>query len=285
MSARADILLATATEALDRQEDELLLVEALAGRRLRAEVAVWTDPAVRWHDARMVIVRYAFDYTQDRDGFLTWAEKVETTTPLHNPSTVLRWNSHKTYLRELEADGIPIVPTAWVDAGTEAILEDLTDARGWRDVVVKPAVDNGARNALRVSPDRTKHGQAHLDSILRTRVAMIQPFITATETTGEKAMIHFDGRFSHAIRKDQMLAGRPFSFDRTPLTDPDPAEIALAEKLLARFAPPLLYARVDTILSDGVALLMELEAFEPVLFFSKAPGSADRMADAIVARL
>jgi hypothetical protein len=47
----------------------------------------------------------------------------------------------------------------------------------------------------------------------------------------------------------------------------------------------LLYARVDTIVSDGVAMLMELEAFEPVLFFSKAPGSAERMADAIVARL
>ena len=30
---------------------------------------------------------------------------------------------------------------------------------------------------------------------------------------------------------------------------------------------------------------MELEVIEPVLFFSKAPGSADRMAKAIAARL
>ncbi|MFY9588605.1 MAG: hypothetical protein WAT66_14270 [Actinomycetota bacterium] len=281
----ADILLATATEALDRLEDEELLVEALAARGLRTEPAIWNDTAVRWDDARMVIVRYAFDYTQNRDGFLAWAEKVETTTPLHNPSAVLRWNSHKGYLRELANNGIATVPTAWVESGTRTSLADLMAERGWRDVVVKPAVDNGARNALRFSPEETKPGQEHLDAILTTTDAMIQPFIAATETVGERALIHFDGRFSHAIRKDQMLAGRPFSFDRTPPTDPDPAELALAEKILGRFDPPLLYARVDTIVSDGVAMLMELEALEPVLFFSKAPGSADRMADAIVARL
>jgi hypothetical protein len=285
MSDRPDILLTTAEEALDRLEDEQHLVAALSARGLRAEPAVWTDPGVRWDEARMVIIRYAFDYTQNRDAFLAWAEKVEATTQLHNPRAVLRWNSHKAYLRELDADGIAIVPTAWIETGANVNLEHLMTERGWRDVVIKPAVDNGARRALRVSQDRTKPGQAHLDSILANNDAMIQPFISATETVGEKALIHFDGRFSHAIRKDQMLAGRPFSIDRTPLTDPAAAERELAEQVLARFDPPLLYARVDTIVSDGVAMLMELEAFEPVLFFSKAPGSADRMADAIVARL
>ena len=285
MNGQSDVLLATAVEALDRLEDEELLVDALAARGVRAEHAVWTDPAVDWASAQMVIVRYAFDYTQNRDAFLAWAEKVEASTPLHNSSSVLRWNSHKSYLRELESDGIPIVPTAWIEARTDASLAAVIDERGWRDVVVKPAVDNGARNALRVSPDQSKPGQVHMDAILADRDVMIQPFIAATETVGERALIHFDGRFSHAIRKDQMLAGRPFSFDRTPLTDPDRAELVLAERILARFDPPLLYARVDTIVSDGVAMLMELEAFEPVLFFSKAPGSAERMADAIVARL
>lgn len=285
MSDRADILLATAAEALDRLEDEELLVEALAARGRRAVPALWTDPAVDWESARMVIIRYAFDYTQDRDGFLAWAEKVEATTSLYNPSAVLRWNSHKGYLRELEADGVPIVPTVWIDAGTEASLADVMEEHDWRDVVVKPAVDNGARRALRVSREETKPGQEHVDSVLAKSDVMIQPFIVATETVGERALIHFDGRFSHAIRKDQMLSGRPFSFDRTPLTDPGDGELALAERILRRFDPPLLYARVDTIVSNGIAMLMELEAFEPVLFFSKAPGSAGRMADAIVAHL
>jgi hypothetical protein len=48
---------------------------------------------------------------------------------------------------------------------------------------------------------------------------------------------------------------------------------------------PLLYARVDAVMDEDVARLMELEMIEPVLFFSKAPGSAERMADAIAERL
>ena len=283
--AEPDVLLATGAEFLDRLEDETLLVDALAARAIIAAPAVWTDPAVDWPSAKMVVIRYAFDYVQDRNGFLAWAERVNAGTPLHNPPGVLRWNSHKSYLRELEEDGVPIVPTAWLETGTSADLPTVMDERGWPDVVVKPAVDNGARGALRVSRDDAAADQKHLDAILEERDVMIQPFVAATETVGERALIHFDGRFSHAIRKDQMLAGRPFSLDRTPPTEPDDAELALAESILGRFDPPLLYARVDTIMSDGVAMLMELEALEPVLFFSKAPGSADRMAAAIAARL
>ena len=92
-----------------------------------------------------------------------------------------------------------------------------------------------------------------------------------------------DGAYSHTIRKDQMLAGRPFDIDRVPGIDPDPRELALAERVLARFDEPLLYARVDTICSGDDVMLMELEV-EPVLFFSKAPGSADRLAAAIETR-
>ena len=285
MSPSTDVFLAHASESLDRLEDEDLLVEALRADGVRAAHAVWTDDSVDWSAARMVVVRYAFDYTQDRARFLDWARRVEATTALHNPSNVLAWNSHKRYLGELASEGIPIVPTLWVDARSHADLRQIMDAHGWRDVVVKPAVDNGARHALRVSRPETDAGQRHVDAIAAHADVMIQPFIDATEGIGEHALVHFDGNFSHAIRKDQMLAGRPFSFDRTPLVDPHPNERALAAEILARFDPPLLYARVDSIVVDGRAMLMELEAFEPVLFFSKAPGSAERMAAAIAGRI
>lgn len=280
-----DVLLATGAEWLDRREDEDLLVQALDARGIKAEAAVWTDPHVDWSPARMVIVRYAFDYTRDRQRFFDWADRVEALTVLHNPANVLRWNSHKTYLRELEADEIPIVPTAWLDAGSRVDLIALMDRRGWPDVVVKPAVDNGARGAQRVSRDNPSPGQKHIEQNLPQRDLMVQPYMTATEEIGEHALIYIDGDFSHAIRKDQMLDGRPFAFERTPPISPDPKELALATRILERFDPPLLYARVDTIVDAGDAMLMELEVLEPVLFFTKDPGSADRMAEAILRRL
>jgi glutathione synthase/RimK-type ligase-like ATP-grasp enzyme len=281
-----DVLLATGAEHPELWEDELLLVEALAERGLSVRPGVWSDPAVDWAAARLVVIRSAFDYIRDRDAFCAWADRVEATTPLHNAARVLRWNSHKSYLRELEAAGVPIVPTAWIDAGSRADLAGLLAERSWRDAVVKPAVDNGARGALRVHAADPEEGQSHLDLLLAERDVMIQPFVAATETSGERAMIHIDGRFSHAIRKDQMLAGRAFSLDRTPPIHPEPAELALAEQVLSLIPEsPLLYARVDAVMDEDVARLMELEMIEPVLFFSKAPGSAERMADAIAERL
>ena len=281
-----DVLLATGAEHPELWEDEFPLVEALAERGLRAEPAVWSDPSVDWSVPRIVVIRSAFDYIRHRRSFNDWTGRVEATTPLHNPARVLRWNSHKSYLRELEAAGVPIVPTVWIDAGSHSDLAETLAERSWHDAVVKPAVDNGARGALRVRADDLERGQSHLERLLAERDVMIQPFVAATETAGERAMIHIDGRFSHAIRKDQMLAGRTFSFDRTPAIDPEPDELALAQQVLSLIPEsPLLYARVDAVMDDGVARLMELEVIEPVLFFSKAPGSADRMADAIAERL
>ena len=278
-----DILLATDNQNPTLLEDDRLLVDALLTLGFNSLPAVWKDPSVDWGSAGAVVLRSVFDYTSDRERFLEWIDNLETMTTLHNPARLVRWNSHKSYLRELEARGVPIVPTAWIDAGTTVDFASLLEERGWRDAVVKPTVGNGARGARRVTAD---DGRAHLNALLAERDVMIQPYLPATEEPGEHALIHIGGRFSHAIRKDQMLAGRPFSFDRTPLTDPDPRELDIAANVLDVIPEsPLLYARVDTLIDGDVVRLMELEVIEPVLFFSKAPGSADRMAKEIAARL
>lgn len=273
-----DVLLATSAERPDLWEDEFPLVEALLDRGLEVAPAVWNDPAVDWGSAGLVMLRSVFDYVTDREGFCAWADKVESVTKLHNPARLIRWNSHKTYLRELEATGVPIVPTEWIDAGTQLNLGELLETRGWTDAVVKPTVGNGARGAQRINRDD--------GTFTAERDTMIQPYITATENPGEHALIYIGGTFSHAIKKDQMLAGRQFSLDRTPRIDPDPRERELADKVLSEVPEnPLLYARVDTIVDGDVVRLMELEVIEPVLFFTKAPEAATTLAAEIEARL
>jgi glutathione synthase/RimK-type ligase-like ATP-grasp enzyme len=274
-----DVLLATSAERPDLWEDEFFLVDALKARGLTVAPAVWNDPAVDWGGARLVMLRSVFDYVQARDEFLAWAETIRAHTQLHNPARLIRWNSHKRYLRELEATGLPIVPTEWIEAGATVNLPELLDANGWHDAVVKPTVGNGSRGAQRVGRDTASAFTAERDT-------MIQPYLTATENPGEHALIHIGGTFTHAISKDQMLAGREFSLDRTPRIDPDPRELELAAKLLGRIPEqPLLYARVDTIVDGDVVRLMELEVIEPVLFFTKAPEAATKLAQEIESRL
>ena len=56
-------------------------------------------------------------------------------------------------------------------------------------------------------------------------------------------------------------------------------------ELARRFGGPPLYVRVDMIRDEeGRPVVLEIEAVEPSLYLGEAPGSAERLADAIVAR-
>jgi len=281
-----DVLLATDAEWATLIEDDVPILEAMRAHGLTGEPAVWDDPDVDWGSARAVVLRSVFDYVPKRERFLDWIDRTSRTTPVHNPPALVRWNSHKGYLRELEAAGIPIIPTVWPAAGSTVDLAQLLDERSWVAAVVKPAVGNGGREAVRVRcGEDLSAGQALVDELLPTREVMIQPYITATEDRGEHALIHFDGRFSHGVRKDQMLAGRAFSMERVLPTVPSEAELALAQRVLAHIGEPPLYARVDVVTDGDVVRLMELEVIEPVLFLSKSAGAVDRFALAIRDRI
>lgn len=60
---------------------------------------------------------------------------------------------------------------------------------------------------------------------------------------------------------------------------------AVVTEVARRFGRPPLYARVDQLHdSDGAPVVLELEAIEPSLYLNLAPGTAERLAHAIIAR-
>ena len=60
---------------------------------------------------------------------------------------MIRWNTDKTYLRDLAAAGVPVVPTEHL----EPVLVPAWPA-AWAEVVVKPAVSAGSRDTARYGP-------------------------------------------------------------------------------------------------------------------------------------
>jgi hypothetical protein len=247
---------------------------------MEAVIVGW-DAAVDWGSFDGVIVRGAWDYIDDRDGFLWWARSVSSLTRLANPHEVLRWNTDKRYLRELADAGIPVIDTWWSDSGR---AESFPEG----EFVVKPAVSAGARNSARHTSAET--GLAHVQAIVADGgVAMVQPFLPTVETVGETGTYVFGGAVSHAIRKMGVLdaGAAPLaepsggSIDRVGpvLVDPDLARFAL--DVLEASPGPCLYARVDTVPGpDGRPLLMELEVTEPYFFLDRSPGAAAKFAAA-----
>jgi glutathione synthase/RimK-type ligase-like ATP-grasp enzyme len=258
---------------------------ALREAGAEASVVLWDDPAIEWGAADAAVIRSVWDYTFRRDEFLAWIDRASAQTRLFNPPRVLRWNSHKGYLRDIERSGAPVVPTEWLDAGAVVDLGELLERRGWHDAVVKPAVSAGARRTIRVSTTDVSAGRVHLATLLEAEDVMVQPYLPEIEQSGERALIYFGGRFSHAVRKEPALAGGEYSSQEVTPVEPDPRERSLAEHVLAHIPERLLYARVDVVLHEDVAHVMELEVIEPQLYFADAPGSARRMTEALLKML
>jgi len=101
--------------------DDELAVLPLARRRIRVETIPWDRPGIDWRQYALVVIRSTWDYQHDAARFLAVLEGIERAgTRLQNGSDIVRWNMEKSYLRELAARGIEIVPTFWREGLTPA---------------------------------------------------------------------------------------------------------------------------------------------------------------------
>lgn len=282
-----DIAIVTDVEHLTGTENDRLLVPALEARGLSARTVAWDDAAMDWSLPRLSVIRATWDYHLRRDEFMVWAEGASALTSLWNPIATLRWNTHKSYLRDLAARGVRTVPTVWLAQGEHADLAEVVEREGWRAAVVKPAVSASAYATRMVPRERLAAGQAHLDELLAGRDMMVQPYLASVVTTRERSLVYLDGELTHTfLRAPALVHGTTEAWNRNVLAANDPEEDAFARHALSCLKQPPLYARVDLVYDDDGALrLMELELVEPSLGLELAPRAAERLADAIVARL
>jgi glutathione synthase/RimK-type ligase-like ATP-grasp enzyme len=280
------IAFVTSQEHRPHDADLPLLVEAARDRTVSADIVVWDDPQVDWISYDAVVIRSCWDYVARRDEFLAWAASVPT---LHNPFDVLRWNTDKTYLQQLEAGGVPIIETRW----DVAPGDDIGDHAEW---VVKPTISAGSRDTARWgSADEARAHSAEL--LAAGRHSMTQPYISSVDDDGETAMLFFAGEFSHSIRKGPLLArDEGVVQDRDSREAITPRESTAAQRELSEHViattctilgldQPPLYARIDLVAADdGSPLLIELELTEPSLFLPHSDGGATRLVDAVLRR-
>ncbi|WP_436521758.1 ATP-grasp domain-containing protein [Actinoplanes sp. HUAS TT8] len=292
MPVDARVALVTCAAFPDLWEDDHPVRDALRARGVAVDVVRWDDPDADWSTYDLTVIRSPWDYVPRRDEFVAWARGVPR---LANPADIIAWNTDKRYLSELAAGGVPVIPTTFVAPG------ETWPAPAEGEWVVKPTVSAGSQDTARyVLPAQLPQAEAHIARLTGGgRTAMIQPYLPAVDTAGETAVLCLPDTtgeltFSHAIRKGPMLRRTgehkidPGSEDITP-REPSPAELSVAAKALAAVpggAKRLLYARVDMIPGpDGTPLMVEFELAEPSLFLSYAPGSGDRLADAVLTRL
>jgi hypothetical protein len=283
------VALAAAAAFPDLFEEGPLLIAALAAVGLEAETVVWNDPSVRWTDYDLVLANGIWDNIRHVDAFVHWTETLERDgVVVANSPATLRWNLDKRYLAQLEAAGVPVVPTIWVDQPSTVELDG--------EVVVKPTVSGGGHHTARYQVHEHDEARRHIDDLLASgRVAMVQPYQPLVDEEGEVGLIFLGGAYSHAIHKGPMIrrGAGPLDdlIDNQVVMPTTPADdlvrlghqaVTAAEQILG----PTAYARVDTVRgAGGTPLLLELELLDPLLFFAGQPDKVGGLARVLAERV
>ncbi|MGW6935816.1 ATP-grasp domain-containing protein [Lentzea sp. NPDC054927] len=258
------VVLASCAALPEGDGDEDALVDVLKQDGIDVVWQPWGGEV----EAGLVVLRTTWDYPDHLDEFLAWCESVPA---LANPLRVVRWNIDKSYLVELAARGVAVVPTTVVRPGEEPVFPD-------GEFVVKPAVGAGSRGAGRFT-DHTE-AREHFGALGVT--ALVQPYQSSVDAHGETALVFFAGEYSHSFHKGPMLAqglaeaeSGLYVEEKLRGIEPTPRQVELANEVLDVAAELLslrrgdfLYARVDVVEGpDGSPLLLELELTEPSLGF------------------
>ncbi len=271
--------LATWSGLPDLHPDDRLLLDELRRRGVRAEPAVWSDPSVEWDRFDGVILRSTWDYHREYERFLDWVERVGRWTRLWNPAATVRWNSHKSYLLDLAKRGLPVIPTELPRPGET--LAETSRRRGWGPVVVKAAVSANAENCVLVAPDEKARFESRYQEMSARVDLLVQPFVPGVLDPGERSLVFFNGRFSHAFRKGPALPRDLRDAAGLLPLRPSERERAVAVRTIAALDDTPLYARVDLVDGGGgTPWLMEVELIEPLLDLAADPKAPGRFVDA-----
>jgi glutathione synthase/RimK-type ligase-like ATP-grasp enzyme len=287
----ATIAFVTSAALRDLYVDDLSAKAALEDRGHTVVPTVWNDPTAAWERFDLVVLRSPWDWYEQGERFRTWlAELAQRGVRVENRGAA-RW-LEKTYLKGAEARGARIVPTEWVPAGDPRTLAEIVQARGFARAVVKPTLSANAHRTILFSANDAAAHEPHFRAIVAHGGAMVQPFFDEVRDPGEWALVFFDGRFSHALRKIAKPGDFRVQTDHggTVAFEPAPPKELVAQALTALDAvrdgePWPLYARVDGVVRDELLYVMELELVEPELFFRAQPEAPARFADAVERRI
>ena len=222
----------------------------------------WADDTQDWSSYGAAIVGTTWDYWDHTDKFLRTLDTIESQTQLYNSASLVRWNSHKGYLRDLAGKGANLIPTLWIDRVNVDNFQTAFERLNSDDLVFKRQVGAGADGQYRLNPSDPPPEMPH--------PMMVQPFMSMIQQEGEYSFIFVDGAFSHGLLKqaksgDYRIQSTYGGFE-TAIT-PSENDLSDASAILEALDETPLYARVDMLRGpDGRLLLMELELIEPYLY-------------------
>ncbi len=268
-------------------EDDQLLADALKARGVTVTPVPWTelDPFAVV-DSPPILLRSSWDYHRVPTMFIAWLEALQDggRTSWNAPKTAIG-NIDKIYLQKLEASGITVPRTRWLEQIDNDVIGQVMSEEDWPRAVLKPRIAATAYGTFMVDRSTALSDDDLMPA--RRAGAMLQEVIPEVVERGEVSLVFFDGVFSHAVLKRAKAGDFRVQKDfggRVERVTPSTDVLAFAQRVIDQ-TDGCLYARVDLVESARGPLLMELELIEPELYFLNAPEAATHMAQLVLDRI
>ena len=265
--------------------DSDLAIPSMQALLWTIDTVPWRGAGTDWHRYDAVYIGTPWDYPEDVDRFMRLLEQIDASGPvLVNPVELVRWGLAKTYLRDLEAKGADIVPSAWYEQLSPGQLHSCFDELGSDRIVIKPVVSTNATDTFLLESHEASRLEPLLQQRFENRAFVAQPFIRNVQVEGEFSLFYFGGVYSHAIQK--VPRAQDFRVQEEHgasilAIEPEPALAACAGKILQLVDPLPVYARCDLVRgTDDRFLLMELELIEPSMYLRMNADAPQRFAQA-----
>lgn len=273
------IALLTYKEEPNLADSELLLPPAFALQGIEALPAPW-DGDVNWKQFSTIILRACWNYHLKRDAFLNWLEQMSSDgKQIWNPLEILKWNTDKHYLKDLEREGTKIVPSVILEAGDETNLSEVLARKNWTDGIIKPTVGASAFGVKKFNLETAPVIDKQVD---RNHPWLVQKFCPEVNSEGEYSLIFFGRNYSHSVMKKPKegdFRTQPYYGGTEWEIEPDKRIVDQAGQIIDRVKGQLLYSRVDGLVINGDFHLMELELAEPYLFLGSHPLAPQRFVE------
>lgn len=266
MKKRIAILASRDYGPLTPYPDDALLCESFNSLGHEAKIICWDDEDIDYTKYDCAIVRACWDYDRRMLEFLKRLSHISRYTVLFNSYQIIRENTDKRYLLELEKSGVPIVPSIFFEDIKELYVPDE-----WQKLVVKPAVSaSGKDTSLHWATDIESIQAAAAEILKQGKSVLLQEYLPSVEEYGERSSVIIAGRTTFTMKKTPKSGGflvhihHGGSYTKVDTTED---EKRFLELLLSKISIVPLYMRVDYLRqSDNTICLLELEQIEPNLY-------------------
>ena len=279
------IALLTCTDLPNLTAADQLLIPELAKHNIAATPAISSDKDIDWSTFDVLIFRNTWDYYEHQAEFDAWLQKIQhRNIATLNPLAVIDRNKHKFYLRELEQQGIKVIPTIYIDQTQNLNLKNTVPSH-WQQAVIKPAYSGGSFQTELFDTTNIESINQIFAPIAAQKDLLLQQFMPEIKTLGETSFVFFDKKFSHAVNKQAV--NNDFRIQQQyggiyTLINASQHIINQAQAIVNTFSENLLYARVDGIVINNELHLMEVECLEPDLYLDLQPTAIQKFVAAII---